>query len=378
MSSPLSQRLRCGTDPPCPITAEFLDLSPGLTLVTVRVLLCHFLLNADKAGFFLDRERFLHTLSSTDACAQLGFSLINAICLWGARFSTDETLRAHEARFLASAAQAHVQDLARDHLHHLLHSIQAAVLLANYFFAMGCILKGRYYCNAAVAVSRVLQMRCDAGSSEERDALCAVFTADILWSAALSLPSHVDIPQCLQSRRSVLEYTIANDHVDRTFFELRTKAASLLERVSRFASSTGNPTIGQDNAAFDSLHIALDQMMAMLPPVERTTDHRVLNELVTIHTITHVAQIKLYSSSACTGKVLEAALASVALLQFTGGVLVSPIMAPLWTTIAHTLNTLQRKLHCRIVVEALAQLLTTMNLYAHTYPLMTKHLHTLQ
>ena len=175
-------------------------------------------MHADQVAFFLHRARFLTMMQmaiqgTAGQAAPLAPALTNAVCLWGVRFANAEAVRAYEPMYLASAAQALKSPLTDMSAGAIVQTIQANVLLANYQFAMGHLVEGQHYCNAAVALVlscrlyniRTMQARPRAGSFHAMDfdlpppsdpveegerirAFWHVYMLDQMWSYACKTP----------------------------------------------------------------------------------------------------------------------------------------------------------------------------------------------
>ena len=145
--------------------------------------------------------------------ARLSPALLNAVYLWGVRFSGNASMVAHEPVYLQRAVQAVSSALVRAPPYNIVYSIQAEVLLSHYFFAANRSLEGRYHSNAAVALSlscRLNKLRsnnntpnppgvlnvdlappADALEEGERiNAFWSVFILDKSWSVRAGSPSH--------------------------------------------------------------------------------------------------------------------------------------------------------------------------------------------
>lgn len=152
-------------------------------------------------------------------------SLVSAVCLWGTHLSRDPALRAHEPRCLAKAVRDVSSALflagAGEHgSRAVLGAIQAEVLLANFFFAAGRFLEGRYHSSAATSLAITCRLNAlglpgaagaglgmglvraaydasaagpgDAVDQGERvNAFWAVYVLDKCWSVALGSPSAI-------------------------------------------------------------------------------------------------------------------------------------------------------------------------------------------
>lgn len=153
--------------------------------------------HASQLGFFLSPARFRHRLTPNPTSN----ALMAAIYLWGSKLSSSSTLRSREPAFADRATQAAVALQATSPAATgLLYTIQAEVLLANYFFSHGRLLEGRYHALAAVALvtgsqlhqldPRVLSAGGDTVTAGERvRAFWTVASLDKVWSVAMNTPA---------------------------------------------------------------------------------------------------------------------------------------------------------------------------------------------
>ncbi|KAH9849402.1 hypothetical protein C2E23DRAFT_737549 [Lenzites betulinus] len=174
----------------------------------MQTLLHSFMMHASQLGFFLNPTRFVGAASLPRGTrGSLDDALMNAVYLWGARLSGSNTLRARETQFSANAVQAAsgctlgYQPTAPTHA--LMHTVQASVLLANYFLSAGRFLEGKYHWLAAVALvtgCRLHQLDVvglvGAGEDpisigEKIHCFWTVFALDKTWSAAMDVPPSI-------------------------------------------------------------------------------------------------------------------------------------------------------------------------------------------
>ena len=159
--------------------------------------------------------RFLDAVYIADSAlrkTRLSPCLLDAVLLWGARISSNTSIRAHEDKLLGRAVQSISDALPQvaSLEHNALHVIQAEVLLSNYFFCQNRYLEGTYHCSAAVALAMSCNLHRIRSTStatdiiestrltrftlppptdgvEEGERICAfwsVFTLDRSWSVA--------------------------------------------------------------------------------------------------------------------------------------------------------------------------------------------------
>jgi hypothetical protein len=80
-------------------------------------------------------------------------ALLYAVYLWGCHLSQSESYKANESIFLSRALIGSSNSLSSDHPQKVIHSIQAEVLLATYFFRSNRLVEGRYHLGAAVSLT---------------------------------------------------------------------------------------------------------------------------------------------------------------------------------------------------------------------------------
>lgn len=115
---------------------------------------------ATDVGFFLNIPRFQAAMMQgypPGHPARPAPALIFAIYLWSIRLSSDPSVKSREGAYLQRAIQDAATALSSTHPKKVLHSIQAEVLLATYFFANGRFFEGKYH--VANAVSTALSVR---------------------------------------------------------------------------------------------------------------------------------------------------------------------------------------------------------------------------
>lgn len=235
-------------------------------------------------------------MSTDTRKTSLSPALLNAVFLYGAHLSCVKTLTMHEPTLLARAVEAVSSDLASQNQYPLTHTIQAEVIIANYFFCVGRLLEGKYHASAAVALvlsERLHKIRASSPSDrhppsdppldrieegERINAFWTVFALDKEWavvSGTLSQLDGQDAPVAVDTPwpLDIEEYEdVSSDSADAlyayiekpglppdtrgsrtvhnflhgvpsasvggtSFLALRAKAAALLERATRLATS---------------------------------------------------------------------------------------------------------------------------------------------
>ncbi|KAJ3814410.1 hypothetical protein F5876DRAFT_32975, partial [Lentinula aff. lateritia] len=122
----------------------------------ISTLLDKFFEHAASFGFFLSADNFrastLLPYPMGDSRRPLN-SLLATVYLFGCLFSDNPAWQARSPEYLAQALQsAGLPGLAGNHPQKVLHTIQAEVLLANYFFSAGRLLEGRYHVSTAMSL----------------------------------------------------------------------------------------------------------------------------------------------------------------------------------------------------------------------------------
>ena len=177
--------------------------SLGLLLIPDR--LNNFLPFATEFGFFLNIPRFHASMlqafppghPSRPSPALIFSTYLFAICI-----SNDPLVKPNQPAYLKRALQEAATALSGNHPHKVMHSIQAEILLAIYFFSNGKFFEGKYHVANAVstAISAGLHKLRSSGPTSQstlpphRDVIeegeriiCAwnVFNLDKCWAIAL-------------------------------------------------------------------------------------------------------------------------------------------------------------------------------------------------
>ncbi|KAF9074952.1 hypothetical protein BDP27DRAFT_1287123, partial [Rhodocollybia butyracea] len=79
-------------------------------------------------------------------------SLLATVYFLGCLFSDNPTWKSRSQDFLAQALVYTAQGLSSTHPSKVLHTVQAEVLLANYFFSVGKLLEGRYHISISMSL----------------------------------------------------------------------------------------------------------------------------------------------------------------------------------------------------------------------------------
>ncbi|EAU90494.2 hypothetical protein CC1G_00878 [Coprinopsis cinerea okayama7 len=345
---------------PLPATSPFLGAEEPSFLL-IQNLLDKFLPHAAEFGFFLHVPTFR---SSTLLSAPFGHpsrptpALLSVVYLWGVHLSHSEALLLQEQAFLTRALQHVATDMFGTHPNRILHTMQAQVLLAYYFFRTGRFLEAKWQTGSAISLAlgsgfhklRSANMAPPATIGLSHDApvyldlpqtnleegeringFWAVFTLHKLISVALEPPFNVcgaleapgiqidvpwplDMPQYLDG---LLTPEVRGNSTQREF--------------QAFA------------AAFQTVHRLIEQCRAQLPAI---AGHEIsdpsLRTLILAHALVDAAIIKLhgifaYADSSSKQHCLTAARNIIT----CGGVnlaevgYLNPIMGTLWMIACH-------------------------------------------
>ncbi|CAK5271863.1 unnamed protein product [Mycena citricolor] len=329
----------------------------------------HFLENGSEFGLFLNIPRLRHSRPSP--------ALHSALNLWSIHLSRERSLLVHEPDFLTRALALASRGLVDNHPQRLLHTIQAEVLLAYYFFSSGRFLEGKYHTFAAVSLSlsSSLHLIRAAGhppssplpvskdAIDEGERICAWWTVMVLdrcWSAGLGESPGlsyadslqiVDTPWPLESEeypRRIQIPVVSSCNTIQAFIDgeppsasgmstmaMLSKAAILWQRADEIARLGWSAT-----TEFHQLDARIDSYRSLLIPPNRLMhpSASMTRTLAVAHSIAHAATIRLHSavrlsSHAGRNKRLVAArtiLGIIAAVALTSFQFINPIMGIIW------------------------------------------------
>ncbi|KAF9523180.1 hypothetical protein CPB83DRAFT_898999 [Crepidotus variabilis] len=330
-----------------------------------EALLAGFMPYAADFGFFLNLSRFRTSMFQPfppGHPARPAPALIFSIYLWAIRVSPDPTIRSTEEAYVKRAIQEAATTLSGNHPKKEIHSIQAEVLLATYFFSLGRFLEGKYHVANAVSTSlsiglhKIRSSHNDSvpnsttlprpqDSTEEGERIIAawtVFNLDKAWALALDsepnfrhstqpMAARIDtpwplemeefeqgaLPQHARTANTVLNFLTGTPTPDTgvSTRALEAKAFVLWERVTSFvkkySSALSRPdqqNIGPILQEFTTLANLLDAQIACLPPITSSPStarlpptERTRRVLVT-HSILGAAMIRLHTPFAAGGR----------------------------------------------------------------------------
>jgi len=183
---------------------------------------------ATEFGFFLNVPRFCASFFQLGQPSGPASCLKFALYLWAIRLSSGPGVQLLEKSYVERAIQEAAVALSGNHPQKVMHSIQAEVLLAVYFFSLGRSIEGKFHVANAVATalsaglhkirsagfafsSDVVPPPSDAIEEGERIlAAWTVFNLDKSWAVALDSPPnfqhqskspamHIDTPWPLET-----------------------------------------------------------------------------------------------------------------------------------------------------------------------------------
>ncbi|KAK7035933.1 Zn(2)-C6 fungal-type domain-containing protein [Favolaschia claudopus] len=140
-SGPVQQSWATAEEPPMDMVEKLIDT---------------FLSCSSEVGFFLNAARFRQSALMRHPIghpARPTPAVLVCVYLWGLRFSKQPNLIAQEPAFLSRALNLTAKSLSGIHPQKVMHTLQAEILLAYYFFASGRFLEGKYHTAAAVSLA---------------------------------------------------------------------------------------------------------------------------------------------------------------------------------------------------------------------------------
>ncbi|KAJ7197918.1 hypothetical protein GGX14DRAFT_402235 [Mycena pura] len=315
-----------------------------------------FLPHATQFGFFLHPQRFrdsaLLPLPSGDV-RRPSAALLCVVYLWGVRLAQAQPLLASEPIFLRRAQHQIATDISGPPHAHVLHTIQAQVLLATYLFRDQRLLEAEVHANGAatfalrhglhrVRSSRpsapALQLPPPADAVEEGERirsfwavatlqshLCTALNGTTAAFCVLEGPAaEIDTPWPLEVEdyaagmmapgyrgQESIRFFMTDDPLPLSpVYMLHAKAAVLLYRAARLTAGWSPQLSPQQTAAYIVAHTHLEQRVTKLwqslPPVHAAHgdgdgDGAAARARVLVHAVTASAAIRLNCASTSAG-----------------------------------------------------------------------------
>ncbi|KAI0704250.1 hypothetical protein BC835DRAFT_1410320 [Cytidiella melzeri] len=345
-----------------------------------QYLTSQFLPHARQLGCFLDiRRAFSQQPQETYASG----ALRAVVYLWGAKLSGNVDYTHQEPTYLANALHwvRAAFGSAQQYRRITLHLLQTGVLVANYMFSSGRLFEGQSHYSVLVALalkcglhklcrtpadsrtsSWLVPSASPAEDAEKVSAWWSIYTLEKSWSALLDVPSVlnerggpdtvIDTPWPLASAN-----VAHHGQTVRSFmYDVRTglspsplafqaKAAILLDLSTEVASYQGDPQ--QLHNMVTALDQAIEIFKTLLPALVRPT-HAPLSlsdahNLLVVHSLVHVATIRLFRSSSAANKDAKCFTSAFAIVNLINQAnvqqmtYVHPLLAMVWGIVCEVL-----------------------------------------
>ncbi|KAJ7698123.1 hypothetical protein B0H17DRAFT_1051188 [Mycena rosella] len=325
---------------------------------TIEVLLQHFLSHTIQSGFFLDPERFRAAVLLPQ---QIPFgeilrparSLLYAVCLWGGHLSQEDSLVELKPLFLKRALECTGTEICieRDPTH-ALQTMQAHILLSNYFILHRLFIPAQAHANTAATLalgyrlhklgsspSPTLQsgssflMLDDGGEGELVRGFWAVVCLQTSLSLAVECPGSTTGSSILESAWSEIDtpwpgYEIPPAHlpiegqggalIDRFLRDEQcgiqasashAQASVLLHRAMRLAAKWESNPRPTEFSSFTACYIWLDRRVSgfweSIPPIQTFPLTASDSELVLARIVIAAASMRLHRAFSAVDPVAQ-------------------------------------------------------------------------
>ncbi|KAF5377366.1 hypothetical protein D9757_008016 [Collybiopsis confluens] len=348
-----------------------------------------FIPHASQLGFFLDARGLLYAPSSPHSdLSRPSDALTAAMVLLGFHLSPSSNNTFLREIYLSRAVNAVSLGLSEHHPSRVLHTLQASVLVAHYFFLQNRALEGLWHLNNAMSLIFSSQMhrirssqsydhsqdstnantsilqhpRSSVEEGERINALWTVLGLNCLWCAVEGTSStfavytsgqgRVDAPWPLESyTEATLPHGLRNSHTlqkylanisdnGHTLLALYAKAAVLFEQTTLFWKrySRSEHRSPEEVQEFQRLSSLLTQLIAQIPPIESRVSTGIKKRLLIVHTLTRVTMIRLYSTFGTRNpssrsiflEMLEGMMHGLDNVDFNSVTFLDPVMAVIW------------------------------------------------
>ncbi|KAF7323345.1 Zn(2)-C6 fungal-type domain-containing protein [Mycena chlorophos] len=281
-----------------------------LPMDTVTKLVDAFLSYSSEVGFFLHGARFRHAMLLPQPWGHPGRPapvLVMAVYLWGLRLApnVDPQLVTQTPEVLARALEILPTSISGSHPERVMHTLQAEVLLAQYFFSANRFLEGKYHATNAASLTlanglhivrsqnkpSVLPPPRDSIEEGERvHAFWSVLNLDKTWSVALDTNAYQNVqdPTCTvdtpwplepeeyergQPNPGALYSNTVNKWIEGqptsdlglSLSALLSKSAMMLQRANKF-SREYKP--GRPDANFYAYDLLIEDLRGLLPSLK--------------------------------------------------------------------------------------------------------------
>ncbi|KAJ4483306.1 hypothetical protein J3R30DRAFT_1760982 [Lentinula aciculospora] len=348
-----------------------------MPLEVTNLLMDHFAPYAFQLGFFMHGPRLCHIIFRQSNFPPPSPNLLNVIYLWGIHLSGDDRLLAYESLFLNRAVQF---DLSAQQPQHVVHNIQADILLAAFFLRFGKHSSAIHRLNSAVSLCISYGLHRQASNQSAfalhlpppRDSIDRGERLDAFWTTFL-LCKALDVQEHASFRilATMDEFIDTPFPLEMSFYEggsvpsnpngvltlksflkspgadpsngilaLTAKAAALFERA-KYYSAQWQLVQHPEERKFE---MDLLYFTKAVPPLSQFVGPYTKYTWITVMTLLQVAIIHLHGSRKyhdSNQKCLDAAQTAANLIaSFDDQKTVQhihPIMAPLWFTVCETL-----------------------------------------
>ncbi|KAL5513545.1 hypothetical protein ACEPAH_3944 [Sanghuangporus vaninii] len=312
-----------------------------------EMLVSTFLRAANVLGFVLEPNRFKnHFLLPNRHPSRPHLALCCMVYTWAIRIHNTEDLKQFESLYLQRTISllqnaSHVGHEGRNEICDL-HVLQAEVLLAQYYYCLGHILRARYHTSAAVSLTyihglersrftgdtqrvsldsglsasrfREPPLRGDIESTERARLFWAVFVLDTCWSAAMKMPcllsdnvesgTQINTPWSIQTDPCASGQTVQRLFLgegilggDDSFPVLHAKLSAIYGRAAVLACRSHSESVKAEAQAIAQIVAAIVHNLQPLDQLHNISDD-VRLRLAVNHSIAHASMIQLYGALA--------------------------------------------------------------------------------
>lgn len=337
-----------------PTNSPFLGTEEPSFLL-IQNLMDKFLPHASEFGFFLHVPTFRQTALLTAPFgdhARPTPALLSVVYLWGVHLSRSDALLLQEHAFLTRAVQHVATDMIGSHPNRVVHTLQAHILLAYYFFITGRYLEAKCQSSSAVSLAlgsglhklrsanvtalpalgvfnehtiRLEPHRSDIEEGERINAFWAALTLHKIITVALDpiticgameAPINVDVPWPLDMEQYAqgqlgpdvrgngttkrFTYGYPSETDDSSSAARLAKASILLHRTC-YLAATYNPNMQQREmqgyvASFQVVTRLIEELRSQLPALSgHEAGDPMIRHLILTHALLDAALIKLHT-----------------------------------------------------------------------------------
>ncbi|KAL5531075.1 hypothetical protein ACEPAG_3951 [Sanghuangporus baumii] len=337
---------------------------------TSEMLVSTFLRAAGVLGFVLETNRFKeHFLLPPHHPSRPHLALCCIVYVWAIRIRNTEDLKHFESLYLNRTILllqnvSYVGHEDRNEISNL-QVLQAEILLAQYYYCLGHILRARYHTSTAVTLAYIHglegsrsagdaprvsfdsglsaslfhepPLRGDLESTERVHLFWAVFVLDTCWSAALKMPcrlsdnvesgTQINMPWSIQTNACASGRTVQRLFLGEGVLEgnnsfpiLRAKLSAIYGRALDLDGRGHSESVKTEAQAIAQIVVAIVHNLQPLDQLHNISDDVKLS-LAVIHGIAHTSMIHLYGtlhpeeSAASSQTVLSHAFEILAILE---------------------------------------------------------------